>query len=447
MALLTKAVRGTADILPGESYKWQHVENVLTKMAQVYGYREIRLPVFEHTELFTRSVGETTDVVQKEMYTFKDKGGRSITLRPEGTAGVMRAILEHGMLNEALPLKLYYLVSCYRYEKPQSGRYREFHQFGVEMAGSALPAADAEVISMAAKALDMLQIGDVTLEINSIGCSACRPQYHKALRDYFSLHLDTLCDTCKDRLQRNPMRILDCKSPVCGSIAGKAPAILDYICDDCNGHFEQVQQWLDLLGIPYVINPKIVRGLDYYNRTVFEFISKDIGAQGTVCAGGRFDGLIEELGGKPTPCLGFAMGIERILLLMKNKGIEFPPPPACDIYIASVGDKAAKRAFKLTAELRDEGFCVQCDISGRSLKAQMKYADKIGARYSLVLGQDEIDSGKAEIKDMQSGQTREATLDQLAQTLYNLKTDCQLANLTDKIGRDLLDMLGGKENG
>ncbi|MBQ7102207.1 MAG: histidine--tRNA ligase, partial [Clostridia bacterium] len=301
MALVTKAIKGTQDLLPNESYKNRYVEQTMLDIASKFGYREIRTPVFEHTELFSRGVGDTTDVVQKEMYTFDDKGGRSITLRPEGTAGAMRAFLEHGLFNEPLPQKVSYLTSCYRYEKPQAGRLREFHQFGVECLGTAAPAADAELIGLAHEIFSHLGVEGLQLEINSIGCPTCRKKYHEALHSYFESKKADLCETCLDRLGRNPMRILDCKSPVCSEIAKDAPKVLDYICEDCSAHFEVVKKHLDAMNIPYVVNPTIVRGLDYYTRTVFEFVSTQIGAQGTVCGGGRYDGLAEQLGGNSTP--------------------------------------------------------------------------------------------------------------------------------------------------
>ncbi len=316
MALVTKAIKGTKDVLPKDVYKNQYIEATCLGVAEQFGYKEIRTPVFEHTELFQRGVGDTTDVVQKEMYTFDDKGGRSITLRPEGTAGAVRSYLENGLCNEALPQKVCYNTSCYRYEKPQAGRLREFHQFGVECFGSASPLADAEIIALAKAIFDNLEVKDLSLEINSIGCPTCRAEYHKALKEYFNARKDELCDTCKDRLDRNPMRILDCKSPVCSEIAKDAPVMLDYLCEECKEHFDKVQEYLKAQRIEFNINPKIVRGLDYYTKTVFEFVSDSIGAQGTVCGGGRYDGLVEELGGQKTASLGFGMGLERLMLLM-----------------------------------------------------------------------------------------------------------------------------------
>ena len=419
MAVVTKAVKGTQDIMPDEVYKNQFIEQIMLDIAGKFGFREIRTPVFEHTELFQRGVGETTDVVQKEMYTFDDKGGRSITLRPEGTAGAARAFLEHGLFNEALPQKLCYILNCYRYEKPQAGRWREFQQFGVEMLGTASPAADAEIISLANEIFAFLGVESLQLELNSIGCPECRKNYHNALREYFEARKDKLCPTCLGRLEKNPMRILDCKSPVCKEIAKDAPAILDYICDDCSAHFESVKKYLDKMNIEYVINPRIVRGLDYYTRTVFEFVSTEIGAQGTVCGGGRYDGLLEELGGPHTPSLGFAMGTGRLLMVMQAQGIEIPAPPTCDIYVAPMGENASFEAAAIVADLRASGVSAQTDVVGRSLKAQMKYADKIGAKYTMVLGDDELNSKKAKLKNMATGETTEAELDGFADSFID----------------------------
>jgi len=415
MAEINRAVKGTNDILPADSHNWQFVEGKMLETAELFGFKEIRVPVFEHTEVFLRSVGDTTDVVQKEMYTFDDKGGRSITLRPELTAGVIRSSIENGLVNGALPLKVCYIGGCYRYEKPQAGRLREFHQFGVECVGAAAPSADAEVIALARQVLSSIGIDKISLEINSIGCPECRKEYHKALKEYFSSNLEELCGTCKDRLDRNPMRILDCKSPICSEIAAKAPVVLDYLCDDCREHFEQVKAHLNAQNIEFTVNPHIVRGLDYYTRTVFEFVSGDIGAQSTVCGGGRYDGLIGQMGGPQTPSLGFAMGIERLMMVLKNQQAEMPEPKTCDLYIAVLGDKAGLKASELCAALREEGYKVQTDICGRGLKAQMKYANKIGAKFSMVLGDDEVDSAKAMLKDMQSGVQTEVNLNEIVE--------------------------------
>ncbi len=430
MAEINKAPRGTNDILPSDVYKWQFVEQKLIETASLYGFKEIRTPVFEHTEVFTKSVGDTTDVVQKEMYTFRDKGDRSITLRPEFTAGVIRSVIENSLTAAALPTKVCYCGGCYRYEKPQAGRLREFHQFGVECIGAASPAADAEVICLANSLLKNVGVKRVSLEINSIGCPECRARYHAALKEYFSAHTETLCETCRDRLSRNPMRILDCKSPVCASVAEKAPVMLEFLCEDCSNHFELVKKHLDAVGVKYTVNPKIVRGLDYYTRTVFEFISGDIGAQATVCGGGRYDGLLEQMGSQPTPALGFAMGIERLLMVLESESAEMPLPLGCDLYIASMGDAAALKAAELCESLRDEGFEALYDIVGRGLKAQMRYANKIGALYTIVLGDSELESGKAKLKCMESGEETEISLDNITEALY----DARLSMISDSFG-------------
>ncbi len=408
MELITKAPKGTVDIVPGVSEKWQTMEAVFQSEAQLNGFREIRTPVFEHTELFLRSVGDTTDVVEKQMYTFEDKGGRSVTLRPEGTAGAVRAMLENGLYNAGYPVKLYYTTSCYRYEKPQAGRLRELHQFGVEMFGAAEPAADAQVIAMALSAFRRLGLEDVGLQLNSIGCPQCRKEYHKALKEYFTARKDQLCETCLSRLERNPMRILDCKSPVCSEIAKGAPKITDYLCEDCRAHFEQVQGYLTELGIEYELDPGLVRGLDYYTRTVFEFPSKSLGF--ALGGGGRYDGLVEEMGGKPTPGLGFGLGLDRILMALEAQKAEFPEPTRCEVYIASMGEAALKKALSLTDALHKCGVPADCDLCARGLKAQMKYADKIGARYTMVLGDDEIETGKAELKHMKTGEKKKISI-------------------------------------
>lgn len=411
MGVITKKIKGTEDVLPKDSYRWQFVEDVMRKESASYGFKEIRTPVFKHTELFARGVGQTTDVVQKEMYTFDTKGGESVTLRPEGTAGAARAVLEHGLVNDSLPIKASYFVSCYRYEKPQAGRLREFHQFGLECYGTQSPVADAELICAAQSIFDRLDIKQLRLEINSIGCPTCRAEYHKALKEYFYGYKDELCETCNSRLEKNPMRILDCKSPVCSKIAQGAPKITDYLCDECKEHFASVQKYLDAAGVEYTVNPTIVRGLDYYTKTVFEFVTDFIGAQGTVCGGGRYDGLIEELGGKHLPSLGFAMGIERLLMLMDKQGIEIPKPSTCDLYVAVMGESASLKSFEIIKAVRSCGLIAETDVVGRGLRAQMKYADKIGAKFSMVLGDNEIEQGKAVIKNMSSGEQTEIVLD------------------------------------
>ncbi len=418
MALITKAPRGTQDVLPRDSHKWQYIEQTALAVARDFGYRELRTPVFEHTELFQRSVGETTDVVQKEMYTFTDKGDRSITLRPEGTAGAARALLEHGLHTEALPAKVCYLTSCYRYEKPQAGRLREFHQFGVECFGASEPQADAEVMSLAFTLLEALGVTGVKLHINSIGCPTCRAKYHEAHKTYFERHIDTLCETCRGRLDRNPMRILDCKSPVCHEIADKAPVMLDFLCEDCENHFSKVKTYLEAAGMPFEIDTHIVRGLDYYTRTVFEFVSDALGAQAVVCGGGRYDGLIEEMGGNHLPSLGFGMGLERLLMILEAKGAKMPEAPRCELYLAPMGERAVAACFTIACQLREHGIAVETDLAGRGLKAQMKYADKLGARFTVVIGDNELDTGNVRLKDMESGEQEDIALKDIFHTIY-----------------------------
>lgn len=446
MALITKAIKGTKDILPAESYKNQYIESTCLSVAEKFGYKEMRTPVFEHTELFQRGVGDTTDVVQKEMYTFDDKGGRSITLRPEGTAGAARAFLENGLCNEALPQKICYLTSCYRYEKPQAGRLREFHQFGIECFGATSPLADAEMISLAKNVFDELGVKDLHLEINSIGCPTCRGEYHKALKEYFGARKDELCDTCRDRLDRNPMRILDCKSPVCSEIAAGAPVVLDYLCDDCREHFENVKKYLSAMNIEYTVNPQIVRGLDYYTKTVFEFVADSIGAQGTVCGGGRYDGLIEELGGQKTPSLGFGMGLERLQLVMDAQGCEYPDAGKADLFIVAMGDKAKLKAVEIAKDMREEGFSVLYDLNDRSIRAQMKYADKVGARFNVVIGDNEIETDKAELKNMTTGEKNKISLETFVNGFYRISMDDALKDL--EINGEAFDfntLFGGNE--
>ncbi len=442
MALEIKSIKGTADVLPSDSYKWQFVERKFLDTAQKYGFGEIRVPTFEDKRLFIRSVGDTTDVVQKEMYTFTDQGGRELALRPEGTAGVNRAVIENGLINGALPVKLSYAISCFRAEKPQAGRMREFHQLGMELFGASSPSADAEVIAFVDEFFRLLGIRNISLEINSIGCKECRKNYHAALKSYFEARKDRLCDTCLERLDKNPLRILDCKNPDCKEVAKDAPVVLDYLCDDCRAHFEGLKKRLDALGVPYTVNPRIVRGLDYYVRTVFEFVSSDLGAQSTVCGGGRYDGLIKSLGGPDQPGIGYAMGVERLLMVMKAQGIEIPAPAPCDLYIGSIGEEASVEALRLCGILRGEGFSAECDIVGRSVKAQMKYADKIGARFSMVLGDNELAEKKATVKNMATGENAEVTLDgePLKQFLYNAGLDGLSDSLKGTLGGILENM-------
>lgn len=411
--------KGTQDVTPSQMYKWNTVESVVKEAAGSFGFKEIRIPTFEDTGLFVRSVGDTTDVVQKEMYTVTAKGDAEFTLRPEGTAGTIRALIENGILNEGFPQKVFYVLSCFRHEKPQAGRLREFHQFGCEMAGTKDPRADAEVISLAKNILDTLGLKGIKLYINSIGCPECRAKFQNALKEYFSAHTDELCETCLGRLEKNPMRILDCKSPVCSEIAKDAPVILDYLCNECSEHFEKLKSYLGAMNIEFEINPKIVRGLDYYTKTVFEFVTTDIGAQGTVCGGGRYDGLIETLSGKPCPALGFGMGLERLILTMESQGLDFAQESTCDIYIASMGDAASVKAMQICRELRANGVFAECDVVGRGLKPQMKYADKIGAKFVAVLGDSELESGTANLKNMKTGEQTPIPLDDRFTQVFN----------------------------
>ena len=415
---MIKKPRGTEDILPNDSKIWRLIENTAHEICAKYGYKEIRTPVFEDTSLFSRGVGDTTDVVKKEMYTFNDKGGRSITLRPEGTASLVRSYIENSLYANPQPTKLYYLISCYRYEKPQSGRLREFHQFGLECFGSDSSATDAEIITLAFDFFKTLGVKDLSLNLNSIGCEKCKPKYNEELKKYFSSHIDKLCDTCKDRLEKNPMRIIDCKSPVCQEVCADAPRMIDYLCEDCDSHFNQLTSYLDKLNIKYTIDPNIVRGLDYYTRTVFEISSDALGAQSTVCGGGRYNGLVEELGGKPTPGIGFAMGIERLILILKSQGIELGESLGPNIFVASIGDNASLTAQKLVYDLRNKGLWAERDLCDRSVKAQMKYANKLGACYSIVIGDDEVLNNKASLKNMGTGE--ETVVELSCDSIYNI---------------------------
>lgn len=414
--MLTKAPKGTKDVLPAQSAGWQYVENVARQVCALHGYREIRTPVFEHTELFLRGVGDTTDIVQKEMYTFEDKGGRSITLKPEGTAGAVRSFVENSLYAEALPVKMYYLnAPVFRYERPQAGRLREHHQFGIEAFGAAGPAIDAEVISVALMLFKKLGITSLALNINSIGCKECRPAYNAALREYLKQNEDKLCGVCRERMVTNPLRVLDCKVDTCQEIVKEAPKMLDMLCGDCDSHFKGLQQRLAKAGIEYKINPLIVRGLDYYTKTVFEVISTGIGAQGTVCGGGRYDGLVEELGGPSMPGVGFGMGLERLLLVLDSLGIALPSPTLCDVFVCTLGEAASVEGFRVVSSLRSEGIKAECDHMGRSLKAQLKYASKIGAEYTAIIGDDELAKGVAVLRNMKKSEENTVPLTELHQ--------------------------------
>ena len=409
--IMIQKIKGTMDILPNETPLFRYIEGIMREEAEKYGYGEIRTPTFENTELFVRGVGDTTDVVQKEMYTFADRDeNRSISLRPEGTASVARAIIENGKCSDPMPLKYYYIISCFRHEKPQAGRSREFFQFGTEMFGSESPAADATAIALASSVLTRLGLTNVTLHLNSIGCKECRPGYRAALVEHFGAKKDCLCDTCKSRLDKNPLRLLDCKNPDCAAIAKTAPKTVDHLCDDCASKFDMLCKSLDAMNIKYVVDSSIVRGLDYYTGAVFEFIAEGIGAQSTVCGGGRYDGLVESLGGPKLSGIGFGMGITRLILAMKELGLADVAVPTPDLYIAALGDRATVEALAITERLRREGRYVECDIVGRSLKAQMKYANKIGAKYTLIIGDSEIDAGVAQLKNMTDGSQTEVQI-------------------------------------
>ena len=408
---------GTNDILPGYTEKWQYIESVARETAALYGFGEIRFPTIEYTELFQRGVGDTTDVVQKEMYTFDDREeGRSISLRPEGTASVARSVIENGLYGGTMPLRLYYIINCFRHEKPQAGRYREFYQFGVELFGATSAAADAQIIALGAAFLRRLGLPFI-LRLNSIGCKKCRADYQRALVEYFSAHRDKLCDSCKTRLERNPLRLLDCKSEICSEIAKDAPKTTDYLCDDCAQHYNELLATLDGMGIEYVSDPKIVRGLDYYSRTVFEYQFTGIGAQNALGGGGRYDKLIESVGGPSLSGIGFAMGINRLILAMEQTGASYPEQPKPTLYIAALGAPAMRRAAVLAQQLREQGVRAESDIVGRSLKAQMKYAGKSGFRYTLMIGDSELETGRAFLRNMEQSEQTEIEIDRVADYL------------------------------
>lgn len=414
--------KGTKDILPEEIYKWQKAERAFAEICEGYGYKEIRIPTFEQTDLFQRSVGDTTDVVQKEMYTFEDKGGRSITLRPEGTAGVVRSFVENGMSSLPSPVRLFYNITAFRYEKMQKGRYREFHQFGLEAFGAKGPTIDAEIISILVAFFQKMGLQKTKLCINSIGCPTCRAAYNKILKDYFRPHLAEMCEDCQSRFEKNPLRMIDCKEEKCGAIAASAPRLIDYLCDDCKAHFEGLKANLDALEIPYTIDSSIVRGLDYYTRTVFEFKSENVGSQGTICGGGRYDGLVAEIGGQPTPGIGFAMGAERFLLEMEAQGIEIPKDQPIQLYIANLTPETQIETQKLAFALRKEGIGCEIDLMDRSFRAQLKYAGKKEIPFLMVIGGDEIASGKAKLKAMADGTEKEVELTSIADAIRNWRS-------------------------
>ncbi|EOR20713.1 histidyl-tRNA ligase [Clostridium sartagoforme AAU1] len=404
-----QAPKGTKDMPPQDAYKWHYVEGVLRDVSKSYGVREIRTPMFEHTELFLRGVGETTDIVQKEMYTFNDKGDRSITLKPEGTAPTVRAFIENRLFNEAQPTKLYYIIPCFRYENVQKGRLRQFHQYGVEVFGSKEASIDAEVISLAMESLKKLGLKSLSLNINNLGCPKCRPKYNEALKRYLEENYDNLCGICKTRFEKNPMRILDCKEKSCNEITKHAPIILDYICEECDSHFTEVKNYLDALKIQYKVDPGIVRGLDYYTKTIFEILNDDF----TVCGGGRYDKLIEEIGGPEMPAVGFGLGLERLIMTLEKEGIEIPNEGLVDLYIGARGEAAKTSAFVLANKLRAIGIKTEINHMGRSIKAEMKYANKIGSAFTTILGDDELQNKTLKLKRMSDGEQFEVSLDNI----------------------------------
>ncbi len=431
--------KGTKDVTPENSYKWQYVENKVRETADCFGIKEVRTPTFEHTELFLRGVGDTTDIVNKEMYTFNDKGNRSITLKPEGTAGVGRAYIEDGLASSLMPLKMFYITPCFRYEKPQAGRLREFHQFGVEYFGSENASIDAEVITIAKDLLSKLGVTELKLFINSIGCKTCRADYNKALKDYYRPQLDKMCPTCRERFETNPLRILDCKEEDCIAINKNAPSILDMLCSDCSHHFESLKGYLTSAGIDYEIDSRIVRGLDYYSKTVFEFVSTAIGSQGTVCGGGRYDGLIEELGGKPTPACGFGLGLERLILLMTNTNCSFGEEKAFDVYFATAGERAKKLGFDYATKFRKIGIRTEIDHLDRSFKSQFKFANKINAKFVISIGDNEVDNGEIRVKDMDNSSEKVMSFDEL-ECIYKLNKD---EKTVEVLKEEILEALRG----
>lgn len=402
--MMTKAPKGTRDILPGEINKWQFFERTVTDVVEKYGYKEIRLPIFEHTDLFTRGVGETTDIVTKQMYTFEDKKGRSLTLRPEGTASTARAYIEHNMYNLSQPIKMYYLGPMFRYEAPQSGRYRQFHQLGIELFGTIAPEADVEVIRMSMKIFEELGLKELSLEINSVGCPQCRKVYHEKLKEYLKGNLDALCKDCRVRYEQNPLRILDCKNKNCNeTLEGDIPLLLNNLCGECEDHFEKVKELLSYIGQEYKINPRMVRGLDYYTKTAFEIVVNELGAGSSIGGGGRYDGLVEECGGPKTPAVGFALGIERILLALENQGVEIPEKKVPDFYFAYTGDNARHECFKLLDQIRSFGYYGEMEYEDKSLRAQLKKANKLNVSYAVVIGEEELSQGKVMLRDMNDG--------------------------------------------
>ena len=416
--MLSKAPRGTKDITPKDVYKWHYVEKKFREICALYGYEEIRTPIFEHTEVFARSVGDTTDVVQKEMYSFTDRGDRQLSLKPEGTAGVIRSFIENKMYADTQPTKLYYITPCFRYERPQAGRQRQFHQFGIEVLGSDGPSVDAEVISLAVQFFNEMGLKNLSVNINSVGCPTCREEYNRKLKEYLDKKLDVLCETCLERKDKNPMRVIDCKNPHCKENLQDIPFMIDHLCEDCKDHFDKLQTYLKEMDINYVVDKTIVRGLDYYKKTAFEIISNDIGSQSTVCGGGRYDGLVEMLGGpKGISGIGFALGAERLLLTLENNNIEIENPKSTDIYIATIGDAAKTKSFKLIKDLRTNHISADNDHLDKSLKAQFKYSDKLNAKYTVVIGDDELANDTATLKNMKTSEQTTIKLSELVDEL------------------------------
>lgn len=415
--MITKAPRGTHDVLPQDAYKWQYIENTAQKVAESFGYKEIRTPVFEHTELFERGIGDTTDVVEKEMYTFEDKGQRSITLKPEGTASVVRSFIEHKLYAESQPTKLFYITPVFRYEKPQAGRYREHHQFGAEVFGASNPSIDAEVINLAMSIYKALGIERLELRINNIGCPKCREAYHAILKKFLAERLDNLCTTCKSRFERNPMRIIDCKVDSCQDQLTDVPLMIDHICEECEEHFRGLKGYLEALDIKYIIDPRIVRGLDYYTKTAFEIITDEAGKKGTICGGGRYDKLVEDCGGPQTPGVGFGMGLERALLSLETQNIDIPKPKDIDVFIITMGEEASLKGFTLLNQLRKANIKSDQNHITRGVKAQFKYADKKQAPYTIVIGEDEIRNNEVLLKNMLNGEQEKVKMDQVVALL------------------------------
>jgi len=412
--MLYRAPRGTSDILPKEQAYWRYIEQKVAETARLYGYERIDAPVFEDTGLFSRSVGEDTDIVTKEMYTLEDRGGNHLTLRPEGTAPVCRAYLEHGLYNLPQPVKLYYVASIFRYERPQAGRYRQHYQFGYEAIGDGDPALDAEIIDMAWQFLSSVNLHSLSLQLNSIGCKKCRPKYVAALKAHYKSYANNLCPECQTRLGKNPLRLLDCKKPFCQQVADSAPKSTDYLCPECEEHFRKLKKYLELLSLPYAVNHHLVRGLDYYTRAVFEIQPEGGGAQSTIIGGGRYDDLIEGLGGKPTPAIGFAAGIERIILNLKKQGVAVPPLPKPQVFIAYLGDEARERALKLASTLRRAGIGVIEALGDKSLKAQLRQANSLGAHYTVIIGEEELKTGTVILRDMATAEQKAIPVKELA---------------------------------